>query len=154
MTGPTSTVRLQRTFHAPAMAVFAAWLSPSSIERWMFGRGTEQIVHLEVDAQVGGRFSFLVRRAGVDFDHVGEYLELRPPQRLSFTWHVGNDRSEASRVEIELTDVEGGVMLTLVHTLPAHAAPYANRTQAGWMRMLAALASVVEAPAGARAADD
>lgn len=147
MIGPSSTVRLQRTFRAQAQDVFAAWLSPSSIERWMFGRGTEQIVHLEVDAHVGGRFSFLVRRAGVDFDHVGEYLELSPPRRLVFTWHVGNDRSDASRVEIDLADGDGGVVLTLVHTLPADAAPYANRTQAGWMRMLAALAQVVERPA-------
>ena len=144
MNQPSSTVKLQRIIRAPAAQVFAAWLSPADIERWMFGRGTEQVIHLQVDPQIGGRFSFLVRRAGVDFDHVGEYLELAPPRRLVFTWNVGKGRTDGSKVEIELVEHDGGVELTLVHTLPGDAAPYANLTQAGWMRMLGALARFLE----------
>ncbi|HVV83394.1 MAG TPA: SRPBCC family protein [Kofleriaceae bacterium] len=146
MIGPAAAVRVQRTFRATADEVFAAWLTPSSIERWMFGRAgqDEEVVRLEVDARVGGRFSFLVRHGGHEFDHVGEYLELDRPRRLVFTWDVGKPRPDGSRVELELTGPDGEVLLTLVHTLPADAAPYANRTRAGWMRMLAALAQLVE----------
>lgn len=141
-----SMVRLQRSFRTTADELFDAWLTPAVLERWMFGRTVrdEDIVHLAVDARVGGRFSFLVRRQGQDFDHVGEYLELDRPRRLAFTWDVGQSRSDGSRVELDLADSDGGVSLTLSHSLPAEAAPYANRTQAAWMRMLAALAQVVE----------
>ena len=147
---PGPVVRLQRTFRSSAEEVFAAWLDPAALERWMFGRAgsDERIVRLELDARVGGRFSFLVQRQGQDFDHVGEYLELIPPRRLAFTWDVGRSRADGSRVEIDLADADGGVRLGLLHTLPADAAPYANQTLAGWMRMLGALAQVVErAPA-------
>lgn len=146
MTVSAPVVRLQRTFRATAEDVFAAWLRPASLERWMFGRAgnDERIVRLELDARVGGQFSFLVQRQGQDFDHVGEYLELVAPRRLAFTWDVSKRRADGSRVEIDLVDTDGGVSLSLVHTLPAEAAPYANQTLAGWMRMLGALAQVVE----------
>jgi hypothetical protein len=36
------------------------------------------------------------------------------------------------------------VTLTLAHTLPPDAIAYADRTRAGWMRMLGALAQLVE----------
>ncbi len=145
MTEP-ATVRVQRTFHASASDVFTAWLTPASIERWMFRRGgaDEEIVHLHVDPRVGGRFSFLIRRQGQDFDHVGEYLELAAPHRLAFTWGVGPGASDGSRVTLDIAATDGGATLTLIHALPAEAVPYANRTQAGWMRMLGALAQVVE----------
>ena len=145
MTEPESEVRLRRTFRARPEDVFAAWLTPAALERWMFGRAPgEEIVHLDVDARVGGRFSFLVRRLGQDFDHVGEYLELTAPSRLAFTWDVGKSRADGSRVEVDLTPAGEGVTLTLVHHLPVDAIPYANRTKAGWMRMLGALSQVVE----------
>lgn len=143
--GPVSEVRAQRTFRATADEVFAAWLTPAALERWMFGRAPgEEIVRLDVDARVGGCFSFLVRREGQDIVHVGEYLELDTPRRLAFTWDVGKRRADGSRVEIDLTPVGDSVTLTLVHHLPADAAPYANQTKAGWMRMLGALAGVLE----------
>ena len=146
MIRPPTEVRVQRTLRASAEDVFSAWLSPSCIEQWMFGRvgQDEQIVRLEVDARVGGRFSFLVHLDGHDFDHVGEYLVIEPPRRLAFTWNVGEVRADGSRVELELTPRGDGVLLTLVHTLPADVAPFADRTRAGWMRMLGALAQVVE----------
>ncbi len=141
-------VRLRRTVRARVEQVFDAWLVPELLRRWMFGRGLgdEEIVHLHVDPRVGGRFSFLVRRQGIEFDHVGVYLEFDRPRRLAFTWNVGGDQGPGSRVEIDLTDEQGAVGIRLVHTLPAAVATYANRTQAGWMRMMAALATVVEPP--------
>lgn len=146
MSGTAAMVRLQRSFRTTADELFAAWLTPALLERWMFGRAVrdEEIVHLRVDPQVGGRFSFLIRRAGQDFDHVGEYLELDRPRRLVFTWAVGQPRPDGSRVELDLAPTDAGVGLTLVHSLPADAAAYANQTQAGWMRMLAALAQLLE----------
>ena len=85
---PTATVTVRRRFSASAEQVFDAWLDPAMIGQWMFGPKLrdEEIVSLKVDAQVGGRFSFVVRREGKELDHVGKYLEIDRPRRLVFTW--------------------------------------------------------------------
>jgi uncharacterized protein YndB with AHSA1/START domain len=141
----SSSVRVQRTMRATAEQVFDAWLTPSAIERFMFGRAGEGVVvRLSIDPRVGGRFSFVVEREGHEFDHVGEYVALERPRHLAFTWDVGQVRADGSRVDIELADGDDGVALTLVHSLPADAVAYADRTRAGWMRMLGALAAMVE----------
>jgi uncharacterized protein YndB with AHSA1/START domain len=139
-----SVVRVQRTLRASADEVFAAWLTPASIARWMFGRPEDEVVRLSIDPRVGGRFSFVIRREGHEFDHVGPYLELDRPRRLAFTWAVNQVRPDDSRVEIVVAERAGGVTLTLAHTLPPDAVAFADRTRAGWMRMLGALAQLVE----------
>lgn len=141
-------VRLERAWEAPIEDVFDAWLDPATLARWMFGPAVrdEELVHLQVDPRVGGRFSFLVRRAGVEFDHVGSYLAIDRPRRLAFTWDVGHARDDGSAIELDLTTEGGQTRLALVHILPPEAADYADRTRAGWMRMLAMLGRVVEHP--------
>jgi len=150
MTAHASTVRLERWFHATPERMFAAWTEPALLARWMFGPAIrdEEIVHLEVDPRPGGAFSFLVRREGQEFDHVGVYLRFERPHHLSFTWGVGEPRDDASRVELALEAELDGVSLTLVHVLPPEAARFVPQTQAGWMRMLGALAPAVEDKAG------
>lgn len=142
-------VRVQRTVRASVDDVFAAWLTPAAIERWMFGRTDDEVVRLAIDPRVGGHFSFLVRREGHEFDHVGVYLELDRPRRLAFTWDVNQHRPDGSRVDVDIVEAPGGSTITLAHTLPLDAAGYADRTRAGWMRMLGALGQLVEAAAPA-----
>jgi uncharacterized protein YndB with AHSA1/START domain len=81
-------VKITQTFHVIAELVFDAWLDTSVLEKWMFGPAVrdEEIVHLELDPKVGGKFSFLVRRQGEEIDHVGQYFEIDSPRRLIFTW--------------------------------------------------------------------
>jgi len=80
-------VRVTRTIRAPAERVFDAWLDPAMIPRFIVGPDVrdEELVHVQVDARVGGRFSFLVRRGGQAIDHVGTYREIERPRRLVFT---------------------------------------------------------------------
>src|SRR5690349_13009430 len=54
---------VRHAFASSRERVFDAWLNPAGMERWMFGPEVrdEEIVHLRVDARVGGHFSFLVR---------------------------------------------------------------------------------------------
>src|SRR5262245_58891400 len=81
-------VQVHRAYSASPERVFDAWLDPKLIAKFMFGPQLrdEEILHLKVDARVGGSFSFLVRRQGQEIDHVGQYFELAPPRRLSFSW--------------------------------------------------------------------
>lgn len=138
-------VRVTRRFDAPAERVFDAWLDTRLIGQWMFGptQRDEEIVSLDVDARVGGSFSFLVRRQGQDVDHVGTYLEISRPRRLIFTWGITGESAGESRVAIEIAPYGAGCELTLTHDMDPKWAEYATRTAAGWTKMLDALARVL-----------
>ena len=112
------------------------------IGRFMFGPALrdEEVLRIEVDARVGGAFSFLVRRQGQEIDHVGHYLEIDRPRRLAFTWGIAGESEEQSRVDIEITPRDDGCELVLVHQMDPQWASYADRVRAGWSTMLEALA--------------
>ena len=137
--------RVTHRFTASPERVFDAWLDPERIGRWMFGRllRDEEVVRITLDARVGGRFSFVVRRGGEELDHVGHYLEIDRPRRLVFTWTVAPEPEEGSRVVIEIVPVDEpkgrGCVLTLTHELPAEWADYLDRTRDAWAKMLGVL---------------
>ncbi len=134
-------VSVTRRFRASPERVFDAWLSPELIGRWMFGPALreEEVLRIDVDARVGGRFSFLVRRGEMEIDHVGTYREIARPTRLVFTWGIIGDSEEESVVSIDIVADGGGSLLTLTHEMDPKWAEYASRTEAGWTKMLAAL---------------
>lgn len=142
---PHPIVRVIRRFSASPERVFDAWLAPEMIGRWMFGPGLrdEEVLRLEVDPRVGGSFSFLVRRQGQEIDHVGKYREIDRPRRLVFTWGVAGASAEESRVIIDIVPLEIGCELTLTHEMHPKWADYASRTEAGWTKMLDALAATL-----------
>lgn len=137
-------VRVTRLFSCTPERVFDAWLDPKMIGAWMFGPTVreEEVLHITTDVQVGGSFSFLVRRQGEEIDHVGEYLEIERPRRLVFTWGIGE--TERSRVIVDIIAQETGCELTLTHELPLDWADYASRTEAAWHKMLGVLDEYLE----------
>ena len=138
-------VTITKRFDVAPERVFDAWLSPELIGQWMFGPALrdEEGVRITLDARVGGRFSFVVRRQGNEIDHIGRYLETERPRRLVFTWAVAPDAEDASRVTIEIVPQGAGRELTLTHEMQPQWADFAPRVQEGWTKMLEALAKVV-----------
>ena len=109
MTDPSpdpSTLRLERTFNAPAESVFNAWLSPRMLRLW-WPSGTGWATPIaEVDPRVGGRLRLVMRAPdGEEFGGSGEYLEITPPKRLVFTWtwdgHPGHGGAQVVEVDLE-----------------------------------------------------
>jgi uncharacterized protein YndB with AHSA1/START domain len=144
MTGEApALVRVTRRFSVSPERVFDVWLDPQMIGRWMFGPALreEEVLHLEVDARVGGTFSFLVRRQGEEIDHVGTYREIDRPRRLVFTWGVVGDSEGESQVIVDIRPAETGAELTLTHEMHPKWVEYAGRTEAAWAKMLDALAT-------------
>nr|WP_217443637.1 SRPBCC family protein [Myxococcus sp. CA051A] len=144
-------VQLVRHFDVPVERVFDAWVDAKLLGQWMFGPRVrdEQVVHLHLDARVGGTFSFLVRRRDMDIDHIGTYLEVDRPHRLVFTWAIREDNlaeEDISRVSLEFRPQGTGCELTLTHVMSSKWAEYADRTQAGWAAMLTALTRALAAP--------
>jgi uncharacterized protein YndB with AHSA1/START domain len=145
MTAAQPTVRVTQRFTAPPERVFDAWLDTGMLGRFMFGPSLrdEEIVRLSLDARVGGAFSFVVRRQGQEFDHIGRYLEIDRPRRLVFTWAVAPEPDDSSRVAIEIVPHGTGCELTLTHAMAPKWADFAERVQSGWSKMLAALAATL-----------
>jgi uncharacterized protein YndB with AHSA1/START domain len=139
---PTVKVSVTRQFTAPPEKVFDAWLDPDMIGRFLFGPQLreEEVLHLTVNAHVGGAFSFLVRRHGAEIDHVGHYREIDRPRKLVFTWGIAGESADAGVVTIEIAVTGTGSQLTLTHEMDAKWADYASRTEAGWTKMVGALA--------------
>ncbi|MBC7768811.1 MAG: SRPBCC domain-containing protein [Phycisphaerales bacterium] len=139
-------IRIARRIEAPAERVFDAWLDPAMIGRFMFGTHLrdEQVASLTNEARVGGRFSYKVIRGGALIDHTGTYREIERPRRLVFTWGVGEEQGDLSVVTIEIAAKGEACELTLTHRLHPDWADYAERTQAGWTKIVGDLAAAVE----------
>jgi uncharacterized protein YndB with AHSA1/START domain len=135
-----------RHFNASAGRVFDAWLDPAWIGRWMFGPNVreEQIVRLDCEPRVGGKFSFVVNRAGKEIDHVGEYLEIDRPHCLVFTWATRDSLPNPSRVVVEIVPLdESTCELTLTHVMGSNWASFVDKAADSWRQMLDVLAGTL-----------
>jgi uncharacterized protein YndB with AHSA1/START domain len=84
----TATVRLERTYDAPAEAVFDAWTNPEVLRRW-WGAGPDWTTPVaDVDLRVGGsyRLSMQSPDSGDLLTVYGEYREIERPARLVYSW--------------------------------------------------------------------
>ena len=138
-------VRVTRRFRAPAEAVFDSWLLEEGVGDWLFATPEGEIVRVEIEPHVGGRFEIVERRDGEEVLHTGTYEEMARPLRLAFTLQVPKYSSGSERVTIEITPDGEGCALALSQTLPAGAPASAEQVERGWTAILDALAQRVEA---------
>lgn len=142
------TIQVTRRFDVPPERVFDAWIDPSKVREWMMAPGAGEITRMEIDARVGGKFSFVVRRRGEEIEHVGEYLEFVRPRRLVFTWSVPRYSNDSSIVNLDVATAGGVTELTLTHERVLQ--EYGARTEQGWNRILDVIAASIGSP-GTRA---
>lgn len=72
---PTA-IRIERTYAAPAKAVFEAWTSAEMLRRWYPPGADWDTPVAEVDLRVGGRLRIVMRSPiGEEFGGGGEYRE-------------------------------------------------------------------------------
>ncbi len=141
-TDPTRTVIVTCHFEASPERVFDAFLHPDTARKWLFATPAGQMIRAEIDSRVAGQFTFTDRRDGQDIEHVGTYLEINRPSRLVFQFAVPKFSDQYTKVSIDIQPAKDGCQLTLTHegVLP----DYADRTQAGWGKLLSALAANVD----------
>jgi len=133
-----NTVQVTHHFTASPERVFDAWLDPETACKWLFATPTGQIVRVEIDARVGGRFVLVDRRNGEDVEHTGEYLVIDRPRRLVFTFGVPKYSPLFTEVTIDIQTSDTGCDLTLTQTgVPDE---YAERNVEGWSGILDGLA--------------
>ena len=77
---------MERVFNAPREIVFKAYTDPNLIPRWWGPRKYTTTVD-RMDVRVGGAWRFVQRdAAGNEYAFNGEYREIAPPGRLSYTF--------------------------------------------------------------------
>jgi two-component system cell cycle response regulator DivK len=140
--------RAARQFDAPSEAVFDAWLDDRTVGQWLFATPEGEMVRVEIEARVGGRFEIVERRNGEDIAHTGTYQEMDRPRRLAFTLQVPKYSANEERVTIDVASAEDGCELTLAQTLAEAAPADAERIERGWSWILEALASRLEGENG------
>ena len=146
----TIKLQLTRVFDAPRELVFKAWTDAGQFRQWFGAAACEgaSLESVKVDARVGGKYRLQVRRAdGEYYTTVGTYREVKPPERLVFTWAFEKDGSGDEFGETEepemLVTVEfkargGQTELTLTHEKFA-SVESRNRHAEGWGRCLDSL---------------
>lgn len=140
-----STVHLHRVLKAPPARVYAAFLDPAALAKWLPPYGFTCTVHA-LDATVGGRhrMSFTNFSTGNSHGFGGEYLELIPAQRIRYTdaFDDANLRGGMTTI-IELRAVSCGTDLSIEQAgIPDGIPPEA--CYLGWQESLAQLARLVE----------
>jgi uncharacterized protein YndB with AHSA1/START domain len=117
--------------------VFAFFTEPAKMTQWLCEAA-------ELDPRPGGICHQTHRDDdGVPHEMVGEYVELDPPHRVTFTWafsegslHSGDD----SKVTVELRPDGDGTAVTLSHY---GARSHRADRDGGWSRLLPRLAGAV-----------
>ena len=112
-TKPSLTLR--RHIKAPPAKVFAAWIDPEKVKRWM-GPGDVRLLHAECDPRAGGRYRWLMKApSGEEHDVSGVYREVIPNEKLVFTWAWKTMPERESLVTVLLKPDGDGTLLTLTH---------------------------------------
>ncbi|HEX9162704.1 MAG TPA: SRPBCC domain-containing protein [Thermoanaerobaculia bacterium] len=105
---------IRRVIPVPREEIFAAWLDPATLALFMRPGATTKAT-AEVDARVGGKFRIVMFHGDEGYEHRGEYLEIDPPSRLSFTWISVNTDLQPTIVTVEFHDRGGSTELVLTH---------------------------------------
>lgn len=133
------TLRLTRTVAAPREAVFRAWTDPEALRRWWVPFEGMSVPAAEVDLRPGGRYRLTMRNAkGEEFHLTGVYREVRPPERLVYTWRwEGTERDDEGETLVTVEFVAAG-RSTELHLTHAQFpdADTRDRHDAGWCGVL------------------
>lgn len=154
----TSTIMISmaRRFQAHPRQVFEAWVKPELMKKWLFtSEETNQL--LNNDPRVGGTWEIVDRRDGTEYRAIGEYQELREPNKLVFTFAMPQFSEAVDIVRVTISQVrEETEMLFTQEIIVPHEEEwteedadkalkeYGTQTEEGWSSMFDNLRQLVE----------
>jgi uncharacterized protein YndB with AHSA1/START domain len=142
----TNTITLHRVLRAPPERVYRAFLDADALAKWIPPNGFTGKVH-HIDAKVGGSYkmSFTNFTTGKSHAFGGEYLELKPNERIRHTDKFDDPNLPGvMQVTVVLTKVSCGTELSIVQEGVPAVIP-AEACYVGWQESLTLLGKLVEA---------
>ncbi len=113
------TLNIERTFQAPAQAVFDAWTSEEVLRRWFYGQPGWETPEAQVDLRLGGPVRIVMRNPqdGAEHGGGGHYTEVDPPTRLAFTWTWDRDEEDRETlIELDFEEIDGATKVRFTHS--------------------------------------
>jgi uncharacterized protein YndB with AHSA1/START domain len=141
----TGTVKLHRVLKTKPERLYRAFLDAAALAKWLPPYGFTCTVH-HLDAKVGGTFkmSFTNFTSGNGHSFGGEYLELKPSEKIVYTDKFDDPNLPGSmKTTVTIKTVSAGVELNVVQEGIPEAIPV-EMCYLGWQESLAQLALVVE----------
>jgi len=152
-------LQLTRVFDAPREMVFKAWTDANQFQQWFGAAACEgsSLQSVKADARTCMRYLPPVRASAFTdcndefFTTVGVYREVKPPERLVFTWQFEKDGSGDEFGEVEPPEMlvtlefkarDRQTELILTHEKFA-SVESRDRHEKGWGRCLAELGKFV-----------
>ena len=145
MTNNTNTIRLHRVLRATPERVYRAFIDANAMAKWLPPNGFTGQVH-QLDAKVGGTYkmSFTNFTTGKSHSFGGEFLELKPGERIRYTDRFDDPNLPGEiQTTIVLTQVSVGTELNIVQEGVPAAIP-AEACYLGWQESLTLLGKLVE----------
>ena len=142
----TNTIRLHRVLRAPPERVYRAFLDAEAYVKWLPPNGFTGKVH-HMDAKVGGtyRMSFTNFTTGKSHSFGGEYVELKPNEKIRHTDRFDDPNLPGTmHVTVTLKAVSCGTEMNIVQEGVPAVIP-AEACYLGWQDSLTLLAKLVEA---------
>jgi uncharacterized protein YndB with AHSA1/START domain len=142
-TATKPSLTLKRHLKASPAKVFAAWVDPEKIKRWLTPHDMQE-AHAETDLRVGGRYRWVMRnpKTNEENDVRGVYREIVANQKLVFSWAWKSTPERESLVTVLLQPDGDGTLLTLIHE-NFFDADARDRHQHGWNAILDKLTTFV-----------
>lgn len=135
-------LNVSRVIKVPIESVYAAWLNPELLARFMLPGENMSVPNVEVDAREGGSFSITMKSPEQEFPHSGEYKTLNPYSQIVFTWESPFS-TEGSTVTLNFNEVEKGTNIEIIH-LKFPNEESRNNHKIGWDSILNYLEAVVK----------
>jgi uncharacterized protein YndB with AHSA1/START domain len=106
---------VRRTIRASAERIFEAWTQPEQLCLW-WGPRPVTCAGAEVDLRVGGRYRIVnALPDGTRLAIEGEFQEIESPHKLVYTWRMGRELEESSRVTVRFEPRGDATEVTIVH---------------------------------------
>jgi uncharacterized protein YndB with AHSA1/START domain len=106
---------LQRRINTSPARIYSAWTEPSQIVKWMHPGNTD-VIYVEMDVRVGGRFRLIMRAPdGEEHDVSGTFREVVRDEKLVYTWAWHSTPERESLVTLALRRDGELTLLTLKH---------------------------------------
>jgi uncharacterized protein YndB with AHSA1/START domain len=130
---------------APAERIFQAITDPRQLLQWWGQKEMYRTTQFEADVRVNGKWKSVgVSANGDNFQVSGEYLEVKPPHLLVYTWAATWTGDLKTTVRWELKPHNGGTLVKIHHSGFAGNAEAAKNHGQGWERVLLWVRSFLE----------
>ncbi len=148
-----ATLVVKRVLNAPQELAFKAWTSAEHIQQWMRPEPEMMCPSAIMDLRVGGKFRIQMKKPnGEFFTAAGEFREVKPPERLVYTWdwekdgcgaEFGEVEGKPSLITVEFLKQGKLTQFVLTHSRFATVESRDNHAQ-GWSKITDCFASFVE----------